>query len=481
MDERPGVKQKMSIKKDTKKGALISPFTSGLSGEIKFLAGVWASTLFVFLGGCFAVPSLPINLLVYGGLAVNGICLVWYLRLMKRIRRAAEDFSFLVQRAGDMVWGLDSDLHFTGLGGAVATVTGRDARTLWGTSFIDLLHPKIAEKFKILIQQNKPFSMVAGIRHPHGGEPVMEICAVPVSTGRAGDPVWQGSLRDISRPAHLEAVNIKLKKKLADADKLKNLGLLAGSVAHDLNNILSGIATYPEILLLDDGLDPKIRQGLAMIKDSGRKASSVVSDLLTISRGIKADKQILNINAVIERYMAAAEFRKIHQTYNQVEIEVLTDPELLNINGSYIHIEKAVMNLVLNAVEETAEQNGGRVVLSTANYYVDEVPGRTSHTDLAPGEYVVLQVEDNGAGIPEDCLGKIYEPFFTQKELGKSGTGLGLTVVRKRTIREPSGSTLIPAAPGLPSFFRPSVRSCPSGRIPALWMTYGAKEKPCSL
>ncbi len=175
-----------------------------------------------------------------------------------------------------------------------------------------------------------------------------------------------------------------------------------------------------------------------MIKDSGRKASSVVSDLLTISRGIKADKQVLNINTVVERYLTAAEFRKIKQTYDQVKIEVLTEPELLNISGSYIHIEKAVMNLVLNAVEETATRPGGKVVLSTANHYVDKIPvekvlsdepDKGRRTELEPGEYVVLQVEDNGAGIPEDCLDKIYEPFFTQKEMGKSGTGLGLTVV----------------------------------------------------
>ncbi|WDP91193.1 MAG: response regulator [Desulfobacter sp.] len=227
-----------------------------------------------------------------------------------------------------------------------------------------------------------------------------------------------------------KAAQKELKDKLAGSEKLKNLGLLAGSVAHDLNNILSGIATYPEVLLMDANLDPGVRQGIQMIKDSGRKASSVVSDLLTISRGSRADKQILNINTVIERYMRAAEFHKITKTYPGVEIEVETEPELLNISGSYIHIEKAVMNLMLNAVEETAAREGGKVSLSTANFYVDEGEDPNLFADLPRGESVVLRVFDNGSGIPEDCLDKIFDPFYTQKEMGKSGTGLGLTVVQ---------------------------------------------------
>lgn len=224
-----------------------------------------------------------------------------------------------------------------------------------------------------------------------------------------------------------EQEELRLRKKLAQSEKLKNLGLLAGSVAHDLNNILAGIATYPEVLLMDQGLQGKVRQGLKIIQDSGRKASSVVGDLLTISRGASAEMEIININTVVERYMTAAEFEKIKQTYPLVRIDTMLEPELFNVRGSYIHLEKTIMNLVLNAVEETALQRDGQVIVSTANQCVDK--GSDAFEDIPSGEYVTLSVEDNGSGIQEAFLEKIFDPFFTQKEMGKSGTGLGLTVV----------------------------------------------------
>jgi len=444
--------QTMDKKKDKEKSSLVLPFTPRISREVRLFPWIWAGGVLIFCIIFFLVPPPHKNLVVYFFLSTNAGGIVWYFWIMNRIERSSREFSSLVSQTRDMIWCLDSDLSITGLCGAVFPLTGRDADELSGKPFTDLLPRENTLEFKAFICERNPFSMAARISQPHGRVVGVEISATPVS----GNDSWQGIMRDVSDVTHHEETVRTLTEKLANAEKLKNIGLLAGSVAHDLNNILSGIATYPEVLMLDETLDYKVRQGLAMIKDSGRKASSVVSDLLTISRGIKADKQILNINTVVERYLAAAEFRKIKQTYDRVKIEVLTEPELLNISGSYIHIEKAVMNLVLNAVEETATRPGGKVVLSTANHYVDKMPvndpsvdnaqGNACRTDLAPGEYVVLQVEDNGAGIPEDCLGKIYEPFFTQKEMGKSGTGLGLTVVfnavqdHHGTIRVNSGS-----------------------------------------
>lgn len=226
---------------------------------------------------------------------------------------------------------------------------------------------------------------------------------------------------------NLEEEKEKLKEKLVQAEKYKSIGILAGSVAHDLNNILSGIATYPEVLMMDRNLDPEIRQGLNIIKDSGQKASAVVSDLLTIFRGSSAEMEIININSILDRYAAAHDFDKIRKTYQQVKIEITAEPELLNIRGSYIHIEKIIMNLVLNAVEEVSGKKDGKVLITTTNSYVDSsLPG---YQDVVPGEYVILSVIDNGSGIHNKNLKKIFKPFFTKKEMGKSGTGLGLTVV----------------------------------------------------
>ena len=419
MDEMPDSKPTS----DDLKGALISPLTRYLSGQLPLLATAWAGTTIIFCLSAFFVPSPWARGLVWAAAAVNLICLAGVFRIIRRANRGARELTELAAMSRDLVWQTDETLIVNMVFGPVEAVTGRSARAISGGRLTDLLSAEDARALQALTAESRPFAMAAEIRRPGNGT-----LAVEISGERTGN-AYRGVIRDITRQKLRRAREQRQQDMLDRSEKLRHLGVLAGSVAHDLNNILSGIATYPEVMLLDDTLDPKVRQGLTMIKDSGRKASSVVSDLLTISRGIKADKQLLNVNTVIERFMAAAEFQKIQDTFAGVEIETVTEPELLNISGSYIHIEKAVMNLMLNAVEETAGLPGGKVVLSTANHYVDPIGGSPEEEDLSPGEYVRLSVADNGAGIPEDCLDKIFDPFFTQKEMGRSGTGLGLTVV----------------------------------------------------
>ncbi len=219
-----------------------------------------------------------------------------------------------------------------------------------------------------------------------------------------------------------------LEEKLIQAERYKAVALLADSAAHDLNNILTGLATYPEVLMTDPGLDPRVLQGLSLIKDSGRKAAAVVGDLLTISRGGGMEMETLHINAVLERYLCSRDFEKIKDAHRKVDIEFSAEPELLMIQGAYLHIEKIIMNLVLNAVENVSETKGGRVMITTANRFIDpSMPGRE---DMPQGEYAVLTVADNGPGMDEEKFTKIFEPFFTTRELGRSGTGLGLPLVR---------------------------------------------------
>lgn len=420
------------------------------------LAWGWAGV--IVAGGILIVflPQTVSHLLFYAIAGLNAAFLTALFLFLKQIRAAAVRVNHLICQARDLLWTLDGNLNISGLCGRVEEITGRTAGELRQTPFIRLLTDDTALAFETLIRHNRSFSMEAGIRLPGGEILPVEISGSPVP----GQGAYQGIVRNLSETKQWDREEKKLKEKLDRSEKLKNLGLLAGSVAHDLNNILSGIATYPEVLLMDEDLNPKVRKGLSMIQRSGRKASSVVSDLLTISRGARADKQIININTVVERYMSAAEFEKIRQTYARVKIEVDIEPELLNISGSYLHVEKAVMNLMLNAVEETADQDNGLVVLATDNYYVDNAhDARSGVRDLDSGEYVRLSITDNGDGIPEDCLDKIFDPFYTQKEMGKSGTGLGLTVVRN-AVQDHRGKIFVDSGPGGTRFelFFPAVR-----------------------
>ncbi|MGD9161895.1 MAG: PAS domain S-box protein [Desulfobacteraceae bacterium] len=214
-------------------------------------------------------------------------------------------------------------------------------------------------------------------------------------------------------------------EKLIRAKKMESLGLLAGGVAHDLNNVLSGIVSYPELLLLNLPEDNKYRKPIQTIQDSGMRAVAIVQDLLTIARGVATPKESLNLNNIINEYKASPEYAKLIQYHPTVTVKTDLNKDLMNISGSLIHIRKLIMNLVSNASE--AIEGSGNVVVSTMNRYVDR-PIR-GYDDVKIGEYAVLKVTDDGSGILKEHMEKIFEPFFTKKVMGRSGTGLGLAVV----------------------------------------------------
>jgi CheY-like chemotaxis protein len=146
---------------------------------------------------------------------------------------------------------------------------------------------------------------------------------------------------------------------------------------------------------------------------------------LTVARGVATTKEPVNLNDLVGDYLNSPEFRKLEQYHPEVTIKTNLDRELFNVGGSRVHILKVVMNLVSNAVE--AVNGTGNVTISTLNRYLDR-PLR-GYDDVEKGEYVVLSVSDDGPGISSDDLERIFEPFYTKKVMGRSGTGLGLAVV----------------------------------------------------
>lgn len=217
----------------------------------------------------------------------------------------------------------------------------------------------------------------------------------------------------------------ELREKLDRSQKMEALGLLAGGVAHDLNNVMFGLVSYPDYLLSKLTSDDAMYAPLKSICESGQKAAAIVDELLTLARRGVTNTKALDLNALILEYMHSPEFKAIDDGHPNIEIVPLLTANLKSVKGSPLHLKKCIMNLVSNAVE--ALPDGGRVVISTASCYVDK-PIR-GYSDVSQGNYILLRVEDNGIGISADDLPHIFEPFYTKKIMGRSGTGLGMAVV----------------------------------------------------
>ena len=230
---------------------------------------------------------------------------------------------------------------------------------------------------------------------------------------------------DVTDRKQVEEALSESEKKLARSEKMEAMGLMAGGVAHDLNNILSGIVSYPELLLLDLPEDSPLRKPIKTIQESGMRAADVVEDLLTIARGVIISKEVLNLNTMIEEYMDSADQQKLEKIKPLSTYRTELDSELMNITCSASHVKKILMNLTVNASE--AIEGTGTVTISTMNRYLDEP--LKGYEDVRIGEYVVLTISDDGSGISPQDLDKIFEPFYTKKVMGRSGTGLGLAVV----------------------------------------------------
>ena len=216
-----------------------------------------------------------------------------------------------------------------------------------------------------------------------------------------------------------------LEERLRKANRMEAIGNLAAGVAHDLNNILSGLIGYPDLLLLDLPDESPMRTSVEAIKTTGQKAAAVVQDLLTLARRNISELQIVNMNDIVSDYLGSPEFLQLKHHHADIEVIEELSTDLMNVRGSTHHLSKGLMNLVSNAME--AMPAGGVLTIRTANRYVDRA--LSGYEAIPEGEYTVLSVIDSGIGISQEDMRNIFEPFYTKKRMGRSGTGLGMSVV----------------------------------------------------
>ncbi|MDR3405033.1 MAG: PAS domain S-box protein [Chthoniobacter sp.] len=210
----------------------------------------------------------------------------------------------------------------------------------------------------------------------------------------------------------------KLEQQFLRAQRMEGIGMLAGGIAHDLNNSLGPIIMSLDLLKMKFN-DPDSQELLAIISASAQRGADMVRQVLSFARGIDGRRLEVQVRHLIGDIAKIA-----NETFlKHVEVRTIIPPDLWTVLGDPTQLHQVLLNLCVNARD--AMPSGGRLTLSAENLAIDtQYSGLNS--EAQPGPYVLLQIEDSGAGIAPEILDKIFDPFFTTKEIGK-GTGLGLS------------------------------------------------------
>jgi len=348
------------------------------------------------------------------------------------LKHSESELNSIIQSIPDIIFRLDPSGNVSFVSPAI-TQYKRDADGLLGQPIFDLILPEDRQKATYRVNERRTggratrdlqIRLLLNKEQSIGSAGEQRYFSVSAQGLYQYDPPsktfigTQGIIRDITEQK-------KLEERLLQAQKMEAVGSLAAGVAHDLNNILSGMVSYPDLLLLEIPENSPLRKKIETIKQSGQRAAAIVQDMLTLARRGVANREIFCPNRIIQEYLESPEFARLKEKHPQIEFDSILSPDLLNVKGSPLHLSKGLMNLVTNAVE--AMPAGGRVVISSANRYLDAA--RRAYEEIPEGEYVCLRVEDNGIGISSEDLQRVFEPFYTKKKMGGSGSGLGMTVI----------------------------------------------------
>jgi PAS domain S-box-containing protein len=257
---------------------------------------------------------------------------------------------------------------------------------------------------------------------------------------------------EIEERQRLQRHEIELQDRLARAERMESLGLLAGGIAHDLNNILGPLVGLPDVLSADmSKVCEDCRKTLARAeKDleamdrSALRSAEVIKDLMTLSRRGAIEMNVLDLNILLQGCFDSDEMQALLDDAPDVVVETGFAAEVPTVNGSDVHLARAFNNLMRNAVD--AMPQGGRLTITTSYEQLDET--LIGHEIIEAGHYVRVDVADTGEGMTPDTLQRVFEPFFTTRRQSRhSGSGLGLSIVHG-VIKDHSGFIDIITKPG---------------------------------
>ena len=256
--------------------------------------------------------------------------------------------------------------------------------------------------------------------------------------GSEGGPACLVAVVDITERKKAEEDQARLQEEMAQAQKMETVGRLAGGVAHDLNNLLTPILGYSQLLLSELAPEDGRKESVEEILRAAERARDLVRQLLNFSRRQLWTSTLIDLNETVSSFAAMLR-RTIRE---DIVIEFTPAPTSLCILGDANQLGQVLVNLAVNA--QDAMPDGGVLAIATAEVQVDR--SSSDGHGLAAGRYAVLRVHDTGRGMDIDTKKQVFEPFFTTKAKGM-GTGLGLATVYT-IVKQHGGSISVWSEPG---------------------------------
>jgi PAS domain S-box-containing protein len=345
---------------------------------------------------------------------------------------------YMVGHAPEAFWQMDRELKFTYTNTACEKISGGfRAEEFVGRSLLEFLTPEGIEdlrSFHTARQSDEKRGIQTDVlfyelqmRRKDGSYFWAGISSAPMRDASGQIVGYQGIMRDISSFKQHHVEQKRLEDLLGKTEKMAALGYMAGSVAHELNNMLAGILGYSELLMLQDYSDDSVSQShLRAIIENGENAVALLQDVLMMSRKEAGIRQSVQLNDLIPQYMQKQEFQNLMKRH-KVAIRLDLEVSLRDVVASASRLEKVVANLLLLSIQQAGP--GGAVSIATKTLYLGCPAGDAKN--ISEGEYVVVSVTDTGAGIPDEAVSHIFEPFYFKKIAKFGATGLELVIVRE--------------------------------------------------
>jgi PAS domain S-box-containing protein len=323
----------------------------------------------------------------------------------------------------------------------VSGFSSEDLTGDWAALWLARVHPKdapgVVQDYAKLTTERLPFDREYRWQRRDGRWIWLHHRAV-ASLEHSGDVSVDGLLCDVTEKKDLE-------RQISQAQKMESIALLTGGIAHDFNNILAAIVGNAHFII--DGLaegDPR-RVDAEEIKRNAERAAALTRQLLAFGRRKMLEPSVLDLNAIV----AGLEHMLRRTIGEDIELGVHPAQDLGCVLADAGQLEQVLLNLVLNARD--AMQNGGTLTVETANVVLDR-PYTDGRACVEPGRYVMLAIRDTGCGMDAETQSRLFEPFFSTKELGK-GTGLGLSTCYG-IVKQSHGYILVDSEPDRGSVFK---------------------------